>query len=112
MFRYIIICLFLFCGFQAIAQEQDTLFVIKKGLNLDLKYYVKAGETLPMLANRFYVPGETLEKMNLSNPNRKLQQGDLLFIPILKSNFSSIRPPLVSDEYRELFYKVAEKDDI
>jgi len=106
------ILLFSCCCLNIQAQENDTLFAVKKGLNLNIRYTVKPGEYLQMLANRFYIPAETLEKLNLGDPNKKLQPDNVLYIPILKDNYSSQKPPIQSDEYRELYYRVGERDDI
>lgn len=65
-----------------------------------------------MLANRFYLPIETLEKANELEPNKRLPIGTMVTIPVNKDNYSTSMPTLKSDEYRELFYKVGEKDDI
>lgn len=96
------------------AQEHgDSLFVVKKDGNWEIKYTVKAGETQRMLAKRFYITEGQLERANDESTMQKLNEGSTLYIPVTKDNFYVIKPPkLSSKNIVEMYYHVVPKDEI
>ena len=59
--RYLFIFLFSVMAVGAMAQDSDTLFAVRRGTKWAVKYEIKKGENLTMLARRFYVNERDIE---------------------------------------------------
>lgn len=92
-------------------EEQDSLFVIKKNNKWAVKYIIKPGENLHMLARRFHVSEGLLEETNYYAENKKMPVGTMILIPV-GDNFSKTRTGLHAADFKEIYYKVGERDDI
>lgn len=100
-------------SFSVHAQEADSLFAVKKDGDLSIKYVAKAHETARMLAIRFYVEEGRMEYYNTENTMRKLTEGTVVYIPVVKQNYMITKPPpLSSKNIQNLYYKVGPKDDL
>jgi hypothetical protein len=104
--------LVLVTGVTANGQDADSIFAVKKGPKLAIKYKVQPRENLRMLAYRFYVTENAIEKANEFEDLKKLTPGTNIIIPLQPGNFFTNRPPLDAANYRELYYHVGLKDDI
>ncbi len=110
MSRSIFIVLFsLFC-FSCLAQEQDSLKAIRKDGNWAIQYVVKPGEFIRMLALRFSLSENAIINANEPEKIRLIGPGSVIIIPIQPENYFTVKQPLGNQS--ELYYKVAEKDDI
>ena len=112
MLKYIIGLLLFTSAATAIAQQNDSLFAMRKGENWALKYTLKPGETLPMLAHRFKLSVTTLEHANDFDFQNKLLTGSIVYIPIASENYFVTKQPLDITNIQELYYRVTPKDDI
>lgn len=99
-------------SFSAFAQDADSIFAVKRGAKLSIKYKVHPRENLKMLAYRFYVSESAIEKANEYEDLKKLTPGTSIIIPITPGNFTNNRPPMQADNYQPIYYSVCPKDDI
>ena len=110
MVRRLFIILFFISSFRATAQIQDSLYAARKGATWQIKYAVKPGETVHMLALRFYISDGVLEYANDPEVLKKMSAGTVINIPVTKENYSQTKLPL--DGLHPLFCHVAPKEDI
>ncbi len=110
MLKYIFIVLFSILGTGAMAQDQDSMMVIRKDANWAIKYVVKPGEYVRMLALRFCVSEALILSANEPEAIKKSGPGSVIYIPVIGDNFFSVRQPL--GNLRELYYEVKPKDEI
>lgn len=97
----------------ALAQEADSLFAVRRGNKWAVKYEMKKGENLAMLAQRFYVNERDFDFLPDYDRNKKLTPGTTVFIPVTSPNYSLSKPGVLdSKDMHELYYHVAAKDDI
>jgi len=107
--------LFLFCLFSinAPAQEMDSIFAVRNGQSWAVKYTVGAGETVPMLATRFYLSEGTIYRVNGMDEDKKIMPGTQINIPVASKNYHITKPnPNDIANYHEIYYRVIPKDDI
>lgn len=113
MMRYILLLIALLPGLSLFAQEEDSLYVVKKDGNWEIKYTVKEHETARMLAKRFHVPEGQLEYSNDEGTMKKLVEGANVYIPVLKENFYVIKPRgFAAKNIIPLYYKANGRDEI
>lgn len=113
MMRYILFIITFFPCISLFAQEEDSLYVVKKDGNWEIKYSVKAHETARMLGKRFLVPEGQLEYANDEGSMKKLTEGSTIYIPVLKENFYVIKPRgFASKNIIPLYYKANSRDEI
>jgi len=112
MGKYLILLVLAFAAINATAQTNDSVFAARKGAKLAIIYVTKPGETVAMLANRFYVPEEKIEVLNSIDGRKRLTPGTSLFIPLDADNFQGSREPSGIENHERLYYKVHEHDDI
>ena len=95
------------------AQDIDTLFAVRRGTRWSVKYEIKKGENLTMLARRFYVNERDIEFLPDFDKNKKLTPGTTIFLPVTSQNYSLSKPSMLdSKDMHELYYHVGAKDDI
>jgi len=110
MIRSVLLILCLAAGSSCLAQD-DSLFAIRKDGNWVLKYEMKQGEYVRMLALRFTVSEGSILNINDPESIKKLGPGASLFIPLnADNNYFTTKEPLAY--MRELYYRVVPKDDI
>ncbi len=113
MVRVILSILFFVSAVPAFCQEPDSLFAIKRDSKWEIVYTVKARETAKMLAKRFYVPEGLMEEANDEGTMKKLTEGAKVYVPVIKENFSVVKPPPLSGKnIHELYYRVMPRDEI
>ena len=112
MLKYLFFILLSLSGINAFAQYGDSLFAVRKGPVLALKYKLKKGESVGMIANRFYTSQEKIESMSGVDGRKKLPVGTLLFVPASAENFVASRQPVGMVNQEEVYYHVGERDDI
>lgn len=110
MIKHLIIVLLFTISISATAQSVDSIIAVRKGATWYIKYTVKAGETVHMLAVRYYISDGVLEYANDADAMMKMSPGTIINIPVTKENISLHKLPL--DGLRGLFCHVAPKDDI
>jgi LysM repeat protein len=97
----------------ALCQVDDSLFAVKKESAWEIKYTVKARENARMLAKRFFIQEGILEFANDEGTMKKLSEGAIVYIPVTKENFLTVKPPPLKMRYiHPLYYRVRSKDDI
>jgi LysM repeat protein len=111
MSRYLLILLAII-SFSATAQEVDTTFAIRKGAGLAISHISKPGESVEMLANRYFSKQDKIEAASMVDGKKKLQSGTTLTIPLSKENFSPTREAVGVQHQEEIYYRVKEKDNI
>jgi hypothetical protein len=77
-----------------------------------IKYTIKYGENIRMLATRFYMPEEAIAKVNDPESLKKAEMGSTINIPVLRANYQTVHPTLDMSNLHELYYHVAPKDEI
>jgi hypothetical protein len=112
MARFIALLLSIFIYQYATAQGQDSIFAVRKGSELVLSHISKSGESIAMLAERFYVSQDKIESLSMLDGRKKLTSGTQVLIPMAKDNFTAARVPSGIDYKQELFYRVTERDNI
>ena len=112
MSRLVICFLFLLLCFGASAQDMDSVFAVRKGKDLAVEYISKPGESINMIAERFYTPVEKIERMSMIDGRKKLLTGSSVFIPVTTENFSGVKIAAGLDYKTQLYYKVKEQDNI
>ena len=113
MLKYITGIVLLFLAGHTFGQDTaDSVFAVRKGTRLAVKYEVQPRETVQMLAYRFYVPESSLYAINDRETLKTLKAGSIVFIPVLPENYMTARPTLDAVNAHELYYHVVPKDDI
>ncbi len=112
MLRYLFLFSFSLITLQAAAQQQDSIFAMRKGAGLVIRYKAKSGETVAMLANRFHASQEKIESMSEVDGRKKLTPGTTLYIPVSNDNFTASKEASGIDHQEELYFRVGEKDNI
>lgn len=113
MLRYLFIFLFSAMSVAAVAQDADSIFAVRRGTKWAIKYELKKGENVPMLAHRFYVNEKDFEFLPDFDKNKKITAGTTVFIPVTSQNYSLSKPGVLdSKDMHELYYHVGAKDDI
>ena len=112
MLKYLIALLFSISSVSAIAQSNDSLFAVRKGESWAVKYTLKPGETMSMLAHRFNIADGVLLYANELDSKKKLLTGNILYIPVTIDNYFVTKQPLDINNIHELYYRVTQKDDI
>src|ERR1019366_5934464 len=110
MSRYLFIVLFSILSIGTNAQTSDSLYVVHKGANWVLKYVVKPGEFVRMLALRFYISEDAILNANEPDNIKKMGPGSVNYIPVTKENYFVYKPTF--GDLHELYYRVLPKDDI
>lgn len=110
MLRYIFIVLFSMLIVNVSAQQVDSLFTVRKSNNWAIKYVIKPGENLHMLAYRFYISDGVLTYANDPDNIKNIVAGADILIPVTKENYSTSKQPF--DGKQPLYYHVGPKDDI
>jgi hypothetical protein len=111
MHKYFFLLMFAAISVAGHAQETDSVFAVRKGNRFAIKHIVKPRENVKMLAHRFFVSENVLEYTNEYQDMRKLTPGTAVYIPVTKENYFIVKPTLGQDT-KELYYKVAVKDEI
>ena len=112
MVRFIIVILLSLSAFAVTAQVPDSLFAVRKGPVLALKYISKNGETVTMIANRFFASQEKIESMSMVDGRKKLPAGTTLYIPMTTENYNASKDPVGITNQEEIYYRVGEKDNV
>lgn len=112
MLKYLIIILSFVLGFNAAAQEVDSLFAVKRGAKWALKYTIQPRENARMIAKRFFIPEAMLVNANDGETIKKFAPGDVIFIPVTSDNYLISKPSLYTADFQNLYYHVVPKDDI
>ncbi len=99
-------------GATTYGQQTDSLFAVRKGTKFAIRYVVRPRETAKMLAYRFYISDNVLQYANEYQDMRKLIPGTVLYIPVTKENYATVKPSLLQENVSELYYHVTPKDDI
>jgi hypothetical protein len=110
MVKYILVLFISLMGYSGFAQDTDSLKAFRKDGNWAMKYVMKSGESVRMLALRFCVAEADIIKANEPETIKKLAPGVTITIPVTHENYFSNRQPLTYQ--RELYYEVGAKDDI
>ena len=111
--RYAFIFLFSILGLSAFAQDMDSLFAIRKGEKLAIKYELKQGETTRMLAQRFYTPERQFEYQPDFDKSKKAGPGTIIYIPVIADNYSLNKPSAFdSKDLHELYYHAGPHEDV
>jgi LysM repeat protein len=110
MMKYIFIALFSLLGYGCLAQNADSLIAIRKDGSWAIKYTMKPGETIRMLALRFSVSEAIIATENEVATIKNAGAGTIINIPVISHNYFSIKQPLAN--VKELYYRVGYKDDI
>ena len=93
-----------------LAQGTDSLKVIRKDNNWAIKYTLKPGEYIRMLALRFCISETVITNANDAETMKKLAPGSVIDIPVTPENYFVNKQPF--SNLSELFYEVVPKDDI
>lgn len=113
MMKYIYLLLLLIPSLPTLAQEDDSLFVVKKDGNWEIKYTARPGEKASMLAKRFYMAEGQLEMANNEGIMKKLNEGTTVYIPILKDNFYIVKPRgFAAKNIVPLYYRANNRDEL
>lgn len=113
MSRYLLILLFLLPGMQATAQYHDSLFAVRKGKDLVIKYTSKPGESVLMLSRRFFTTQQKIESLSMVDGRKKLEPGTDLYIPLVTGiNYHPNKEPVGIENQQEIYYHVKEKDNV
>lgn len=112
MSKYLFFLILSFTGAQAIAQTGDSIFAMRKGAGLVIPYFLKSGENVAMIANRFYASQEKIESLSMVDGRKKLPAGTTLYIPVSNDNFNATKEKVGMQNQEELYFRVGEKDDL
>lgn len=113
MMRYLFAFLFSIVGMNAIAQDMDSLFAVRRGNKWAIKYEIKQWESTRMLAQRYYVSEREIEYEPDFDKSKKVVPGTIIYIPVTAENYSLSKPSaLDTKDMHELYYRVGPKDDI
>ena len=113
MFRYLSVFLLCVLSFGATAQDADSILAVRRGTRWAVRYEIKQGENLRMLAHRFYVTEKDIEFEPDFDRTKKLTTGTVIYIPVLSQNYSLSKPSVLdSRDMHELYFHVGAHDDI
>ena len=112
MLKYFIFIICSVVGFQSIGQVTDSLIASRKGAGLVITYRLKAGESVAMIANRFYATQEKIEALSMVDGRKKLPVGTTLYIPVTPENFTASKEKGGIENQQEIYFRVGEKDDL
>ena len=112
MLRYLYLLLLVLSAPFTYGQEADSIFAVRKGPGLAIAYTSKNGETVAMVANRFFSTQEKVESSSMVDGRKKLVAGTALIIPVTKENFHATKEPVGMDNQQPIYYHVREKDNI
>jgi len=112
MSKYLLLFIFFISGVTSFAQQTDSIFAVRKGPNLAIRHVLKPGESIAMLAYRFYTAVDKIESMSEVDGRKKLAPGTVLLIPLTSENFLAAREAVGIENHEQVFYKVKEKDNI
>jgi LysM repeat protein len=112
MLKYIFLSLLIIAGIPAFSQQQDSLFAVRKGESWAIRYTLRQGETMPMLAHRFKVSEAALERANEPDYRKHMPAGTVVYVPVVLENYFVTKQPLDITNIKELYYHVVAKDDI
>ncbi len=112
MLKYLILFICSLIGVQSIAQVSDSIIAGRKGAGLVITYRLKAGESVAMIANRYYASQEKIESLSMVDGRKKLPVGTTLYIPVSPENFTASKERSGMDNQQELYFHVGEKDDL
>lgn len=112
MLKQLMVIVVIILSVGANAQTKDSIYVIRKGNNWSLRYTVKPGENMHMLAMRYYVSEPILEYENEPDNIRKLVPGQTINIPVTADNYYVTKQSLLDNNIRDLYYQVLSHDDI
>ncbi|PQJ12410.1 hypothetical protein CJD36_001270 [Flavipsychrobacter stenotrophus] len=99
-------------GVQSYAQVTDSIIAGRKGAGLVITYRLKAGESVAMIANRYYASQEKIESLSMVDGRKKLPVGTTLYIPVSPENFTATKERSGIENKQELYFRVGEKDDL
>lgn len=112
MLKYIFLSIFSFVGVQVMAQDADTIFATRRGADMVIPYNLKKGESVAMIAHRFYAKQEKIENLSQVDGRRTLPPGTTLYIPVNKENFVASKEKVGLYNQQQLFFRVGEKDNL
>ncbi len=112
MLKYLLILIFVLNTGFAFCQPNDTVFAVKKSGEWAIKHVLKQRETYGMLAKRYFTTITAIENFNSYDPKKKMASGSYIYIPLNAENRIIHKPALDDADLHELYYKVAEGDDI
>ena len=112
MSRYLLIILILTTCFSAKAQETDSNFAAREAGALAIIIKSKPGESVAMLAARYFTTVEKIEAASMVDGKRKLDPGTRMVIPLGKENFLPAREPSGMAPQEQIYYRVKEKDNV
>ncbi len=113
MLRYLSIFLLCMLSFGAMAQDADSILAVRRGPRWAVKYEIKKGESVHMLAHRFYVNEKDIEFDPDFDKTKKVMPGTVIYIPVISQNYSQSKPSVLdSRDMHELYYHVGLHDDI
>jgi len=110
MLKHLLIVLFSILFIGAKAQKTDSLMAVRKGNNWAIRYVMKPGETIHMLAKRFYITDAALEFANDYQDVKNYVPGATINVPVTNENYFVVKQPL--DNLHPVFYRVIPKDNI
>jgi len=110
--KYLVLIICSLIGVQSIAQVSDSLIANRKGAGLVITYRLRAGETVSMIANRFFASQEKIESLSMVDGRKKLPVGTTLYIPVGPENFTASKERSGIENKQELYFRVGEKDDL
>jgi len=110
MVRFIFIVLFSVLSVKGMAQDADSLKAVRKDNSWAIKYTVKQGEYIRMLALRFCISESLIINANDAEDIKKLAPGSVIYIPVTTDNYFVAKQPFAN--VRELYYEVVPRDDI
>lgn len=111
MLKYLLIAIGLLPQLCANAQNNDSLFAVRKGASWAIKYTIKPGESMHMLAKRFYLSDGVIEYAN-EDMKKKPVAGMMINVPVTPENYVTSKQTIDMSNLRELYYAVGPKEDI
>ncbi len=84
----------------------DSLFVVPMADGWMLMAEVQPGESIPVLARRYFVPPAILASANAKEISELLRTGSTLFIPLAAYNLTHRLPAAGQVDLRPLYYRV------
>lgn len=112
MLKYTLLIVLCFLGLQGIAQEQDSLFAMRKGSGFAMMYKLKKGETVPMIANRFNTTPEKIESLSQVDGRKKLPVGTTLYVPLGNENYTAARESAGIAHQEPVYFRLGERDNL
>ena len=90
--------------------QGDSMFVTRRDDNWAIRYVAKAGETVHMVADRFYVAYEALIYTNEARTMKNFGAGSVIYIPVTSGN--NLVTKKTSADLDALYYRTGAKDDM